>query len=69
MKWNPVVFWCSGVGGRSASIAGGLDSGKPARSYLPDRVTMTIMKEPGFGRGRAGGRANRFCQGTLTPTR
>src|ERR1035441_5126849 len=31
---------------------GGLDSGKPARSYLPKGVTNTIIKEPGFGRGR-----------------
>jgi hypothetical protein len=69
MTWNPVVFFCSGMGGRSASIAGGPDSGKPARSYLPEGVTTAIMKEPGFGRGRAGGKATTFCQGTLTPTR
>ena len=40
------------MGGPFASIAGGLDSGKPAGSYLPEGVTTAIMKEPGFGRGR-----------------
>jgi len=38
MTWNLVVFWCSGMGRSFASIAGGLDSGKPARSYLPEGV-------------------------------
>ena len=52
MTWNLVALWSSGMGGPIASIAGGLDSGKPARSYLPEGVTTTIMKEPGFGRGR-----------------
>ena len=40
------------MGGPFASIARGLDSGKPAGSYLPEGVTTAIMKEPGFGRGR-----------------
>jgi hypothetical protein len=52
MSGNLVVFWCFGMGRPFASIAEGLDSGKPARSYLPEAVTTTIMKESGFGRGR-----------------
>jgi hypothetical protein len=35
MSGNLVVFWCFGMGRPFASIAEGLDSGKPARSYLP----------------------------------
>jgi hypothetical protein len=52
MTWNLIVFGCSGMGGPFASIARGFDSGKPARNYLPEGVTTTIRKEPGFGRGR-----------------
>ena len=48
MTWNMVVFRCSGVGRPFASIAGGFASGKPSRSYLPEGVSATIMKEPGF---------------------